>query len=257
MVSVLTTVPPHGTRRRSHPLLSWVVDRRGHRNHVRNHRLDLLRTEPGRRPGHCVRDDRDHGLPGPGRRRRVAGRQRRARPPPPRRHRHRGRRATHVGRARRPHGTGHHLQRRDLQLPRTPVRAADPGPPLRDQQRHRGGSARLPGVGGGVHRTPQRHVRLRAVGPDTPRTAAGPRPDGDQAALLLPDLRRHRLRLRTQGDPGPPAGARGRRRRGHGRAAGLREDPRPRRLPGHARTAPGAHAAGDRRRRDRTPLLGP
>ena len=34
----------------------------------------------------------------------------------------------------------------------------------------------------------------------------GPRPDGHQAALLLPDPRRRAVRLRAQGDPGQPAG---------------------------------------------------
>ena len=58
-----------------------------------------------------------------------------------------------------------------------------------------------------LRRAAQRHVRLRDLGHPPRGAAAGPRPDGHQAAVLLPDRRRRAVRLRAQGDPGPPAGA--------------------------------------------------
>ena len=45
-----------------------------------------------------------------------------------------------------------------------------------------------------------------------------PRPDGHQAALLLPDARRRAVRLRAEGDPGQPARRASRRRRRAARA---------------------------------------
>ena len=60
--------------------------------------------------------------------------------------------------------------------------------------------------GDGGRRAAQRHVRLRDLGRPRPQAGDGPRPDGHQAVLLLPDRRRRAVRLRAQGDPGQPAG---------------------------------------------------
>ncbi len=66
----------------------------------------------------------------------------------------------------------------------------------------------------------------------------GPRPDGDQAALLLPDAGRGAVRVGAEGDPGQPAGRPGGRRRRAARDARVREDAGERDLQGHVRGPP-------------------
>ena len=126
---------------------------------------------------------------------------------------------------------------------------------FRTASRHRGGPRRLARVGLRRRRAPQRDVRLRDLGHPARGALPGPRPDGRQAAVLVPDAGRGAVRLRAQGDPGAPAqrGRAGPRR--HAGAARARQDARARHLPGHARGAPRLVGARAPRGRRRPPLL--
>ena len=63
---------------------------------------------------------------------------------------------------------------------------------------HRGDHPRLPGLGPGLPATAQRHVGLRALGPDAPPPAAVARPPRREAAALRRDGRHAALRVRDQ-----------------------------------------------------------
>ena len=70
--------------------------------------------------------------------------------------------------------------------------------------------------------------------------AAGARPDGHQAAVLHPTAARRAVRLRAEGDPGQPGVAgRSSTPTGCARCSTIVEDARTRRVPRHARGAPG------------------
>ena len=123
------------------------------------------------------------------------------------------------------------------------------GPPVRHVQRHRGRAARLPAVGRGGRRPAQRHVRLRHLGLAATQAGAGPRPDGHQAALLLPTPDGVLFGSEPKAIlANPLAEPRGRRRRA-ARAARLRQDARARDLArACARSSPGTIVTGRRAR---------
>ena len=120
----------------------------------------------------------------------------------------RGRRSTHGQRGRQ---RRHCLQRRDLQLPRTPFRARGQGLQVPLRRRHREPPARLRGVGRGRPRSPARYVRLRHLGQKEEQAFWRPRHLWHQAALLLSHGRCGRRRsgralwFRDQELPGLPA----------------------------------------------------
>ena len=95
-------------------------------------------------------------------------------------------------------------------------------------------------------RAPQRHVRVRALGRRARGTAAGPRPDGHQAALLLPDAATACCSAPSPRRSSPTRSrAAGRGRRRPARAA-RRSSRRPSHAvyTGHARGAPGPRGPG-------------
>ena len=74
--------------------------------------------------------------------------------------------------------------------------------------RHGGDPPRVRGVGHRLPSTVPRHVRDRAMGRQSPRALARPRPDRHQAALLQHPPRPDHLRIRDQGAaPGPRSAA--------------------------------------------------
>ena len=94
----------------------------------------------------------------------------------------------------------HHLQRRDLQLPRHPQRTRRRWPGDAQRLRHRGAAGGLRALGrGGGGRAHRRDVRLRAVGPHHAHAVAGARPARHQAALLRRDARSRAVRFAAQG----------------------------------------------------------
>ncbi len=94
----------------------------------------------------------------------------------------------------------HHLQRRDLQLPRHPPRARSSGPLAAQRFRYRGAARSLRAVGGGSgDRAGDRHVRVRVVGPQDADPGAGARPARHQAALLRGNAGAGAVRVPAQG----------------------------------------------------------
>ena len=102
--------------------------------------------------------------------------------------------------------------------------------------RHRGAAAQLPAVGSRLRGSPERHVRVRALGRAAAGAAARPRPARRQAAVLRGAAGRGAVRLRTEGDPrAPRVPRRDRRRRARGTVQPDRhEDAGARHLPGAA-----------------------
>ena len=120
-----------------------------------------LSGHPGARPAAQARGhERPDRASRPRRRGHLGARARprRLRPPPPEHHRPRARPPADDRRGRQ----RHHLQRRDLQLPRGPRRARRRALPHR--LRHRGRAARPTDAGAPLARPPARHVRLRDLG---------------------------------------------------------------------------------------------
>ena len=196
--------------------------------------------------------------PRPGRRGAVdvAGRPRRLRAPAARDRRPLAARPpadAHAGRPLR-----HHVQRRDLQLPRAAARARGRRAPLPLAERHRGAAARLPRVGPRAVRPAARHVRLRALRRRAPRDAARPRSHGHQAALRRG--RRAPAGVRLRGAGAAPRVGRRRPRSGGPRelsCVGL-DRGAAHALPRDPRAAAGVVAAHPRgRRRGARPLLAP
>ena len=105
----------------------------------------------------------------------------RPRPSPAQHRRRRGRTTASVERRR--DGVGR-LQRRDLQLCRTPRRAREQGALVSDAFGHGSHRACLRGMGGCQRHPVPRHVRVRAVGREGAPSAAGARSRRHQAALL-------------------------------------------------------------------------
>ena len=79
---------------------------------------------------------------------------------------------------------GHHLQRRDLQLPRAEGRARRHGPRVPQRERHRGDPRRLSRVGHRVRRAARRDVRAGALGRAAAAAVHRPRSAGQEAAAL-------------------------------------------------------------------------
>ena len=136
------------------------------------------------------------------------------------------------------------LQRRDLQLSGADSRAHGARPRLPDQERHRGDRPRLGAMGRGLRDALSRHVRVRAVGPQSRDAVPRPRPARREAAALRAAAGRpSRLRIRAQvagRAPGVRARARSVRDRGVLRArlrARAAHD-----LRGRAQAAARAHA---------------
>ena len=170
-----------------------------------------------------------------------------ARPSAARHHRpERGRRAADAQRLRPLH---HHLQRRDLQLPRAARGAGRARLRLPQRLRHRGAAAALCRLRRRHGEEAARHVRLRPVGRREAHAAAGARCAGHQAALLGRRRLDGALRLAGQGAAGRRPG---RPRSRSGRHRGLPPvRQRARALHGLARGphAAGRHDAHDRRQR--------
>ena len=164
-------------------------------SHVRHRGHPSLRRAAGQRTAPAP-----HGRPArpprARRRRLLGGRQRRVRAPPPLDHR-RGQLRPADGVRRR--AAPHHLQRRDLQLPRA---AGDLLLPLSDRRRHRGDPGAAPTRRSAGGRAAPRPVRVRPLRRGRPVALSGSA--GDPAPVLLPGRRPIRLRLRDQGPaPGP------------------------------------------------------
>ncbi len=95
------------------------------------------------------------------------------------------------------------LQRRDLQLSGPRGRAALVRARLPHALRYRGRRSRLGGVGRGLRRAVQRHVRLRPLGSKPRQGVSRAGPDRDQAALLRRARERAgSLRIGAQGASG-------------------------------------------------------
>ncbi len=149
---------------------------------MRHQRLPEPRPRAARRPRPGRAHDRRDRAPRSRRERLARRRPRGARPPPAVDHRPvRRRRPADDQRGR--HRLDH-LQRRDLQLPRSARGARGPRPCVPQPLRHRGARPRLRGVGRRPAGAPLRDVRLRHLG----RAQAAPlpraRPAGQEAALL-------------------------------------------------------------------------
>jgi hypothetical protein len=214
---------------------------------VRNHRH---RRSEGQARGvaQAALENEPDASPPRARRRRAASRaRRRPRPPPPFDHRlgHRAAAAFQRGRQR-----GGGVQRRDLQLPGPHSRAVGARARVPHEERHRGDRARLGSLGRSLRRALPRHVRVRALGPQSgdavPRAGSTRR----EAALLCGAGRRpYRLRLGAEipcRPPRPRARARPARDRGLLR---LRLHPRAaHRLQDGTQARAGAHAHGAARR---------
>ena len=121
--------------------------------------------------------------------------------PPPEHHRPGRQLAADLQRG--PHA-GHHVQRRDLQLPAAARGAARAGPHLRHRGRYGGDPARLRAVGRGRAQAAARHVRLRDLGYEDPHPVRRPRPLRHQAVLLCADERHVHVRLGDQGTAAAP-----------------------------------------------------
>lgn len=94
------------------------------------------------------------------------------------------------------------VQRRDLQFRRAEAGARIARRGVSKQRRYGGAAEGAGRLGAGGAPAAARHVCLRLLGRPAPGAAAGPRPVGDQAALLRATGRLPRIRLRGQGDPG-------------------------------------------------------
>ena len=97
---------------------------------------------------------------------------------------------------------GDRVQRRNLQSSRSQSRAGEAGPPFPLELRYRNGAAGVPGVGHGLFLADAGNVRGGALDGVAEAPGAGARPDGDQAAVLLPQRRGTVFRIGTEGDPG-------------------------------------------------------
>ena len=92
-------------------------------------------------------------------------------------------------------------ERRALQLSRAAAGSPRPGPSLRQPLRYGDAAPSLRGARGGAGHEDRRHVRGGGVGRRPQGGRSRPRPDGQEAALLLRESRGALLRLGDQGAP--------------------------------------------------------